>query len=120
LEEINETKVRCDPHCTVCAKEERLRLLAVKLQSRGLDARLIACGVPEDGQHCDAVTVMNPGVSQRGIFRIDDDGSATWHLPGAKLDDDDVIGRMVDEVVNALRANGMRLPQRKPHDQQPG
>jgi hypothetical protein len=120
LEEINGTRVRCDPDCTVCAKEERLRLLTAKLMSRGLDARLIACGVAEDGRHYDAVTVINRAVPQRGVFHVDDDGTATWRFPGSNLDDDDAIGRMVDEAINALRANGMRLPQRKPRDQQPG
>jgi hypothetical protein len=50
LEQTYGTRARCDPGGTICAKEERLRLLAVKLKTRGLDARLTARGVPEDAR----------------------------------------------------------------------
>jgi excisionase family DNA binding protein len=99
--------------CTACAREERLSLLAEKLRSRGLEANLITCSVRTDeDNHCDAITVTNPSAPQRGYFHIDSDGSVEWSYPGANLDDDG-IGRIVDEAINALRANGMRLPRRE-------
>lgn len=102
----------CADDCAACASERWLRVLADRLGNRGLEAEMIACGVPEDGRHFDAVTVMNPAAPQRGVFHVDDDGSAAWEFPGSGLDDDG-IGRLVDEAVNALRARGMRLPRRQ-------
>jgi hypothetical protein len=100
----------CADDCVSCAREKRLRLLAEKLNNYGLETRLTTCGVA-DG-HKDAVAATNPRASERGVFHVDDDGSVEWTFPGASLDDDG-IGRLVDEAVNALRANGMRLPRRQ-------
>jgi hypothetical protein len=42
---------------------------------------------------------------------VESDGCVTWeHAAGL---DDDGIGRIVDEAINALQANGMRLPRRE-------
>jgi hypothetical protein len=106
------TLVNCPADCAACDREQPLRLLAQKLRNHGLDARLTTCGM-EDG-HCDSVTVTNPANPQRGSLHIDDDGRATWDFPGARLDDDG-IGRMTDEAINCLRANGVRLPRRQAH-----
>jgi hypothetical protein len=100
----------CPDDCGPCASEKRLRLLAEKLSTRGLEARLTTCGIA-DG-HKDAVVATNPRAPERGVFHVDDDGSAEWAFPGSQLDDDG-IGRLVDEAINALRASGMRLPKRQ-------
>jgi hypothetical protein len=100
----------CADGCAACASEKRLRLLAEKLNNRGLETRLITCGSADS--HKDAVVATNPRAPGRGLFHVDDDGSVEWTFPGAKLDDDG-IGRLVDEAINALRANGMRLPKRQ-------
>jgi hypothetical protein len=99
----------CPDNCAACESEKRLRLLAEKLSNRGLETRLMTCGAA-DG-HKDAVVAVNPRAPERGLFHVDGDGSVEWTFPGASLDDDG-IGRLVDEAVNALRANGMRLPRR--------
>jgi hypothetical protein len=57
------------------------------------------------------MVAANPRAPERGLFHVDGDGSVEWTFPGASLDDDG-IGRLVDEAINALRANGMRLPRR--------
>jgi hypothetical protein len=101
---------RCADDCAPCASEKRLQLLAKKLNNRGLDARLITCGIA-DG-HKDAVVATNPRAPERGQFHVDGDGAVEWTFPGASLDDDG-IGRLVDEAINALRANGTRLPRRR-------
>ncbi len=67
---------------------------------------------PQDGKHYDAMTVTNPAAPQRGTLHIDDDGSAAWEFPGTGLDDDG-IGRLIDEAVNALRASRLQLPRRQ-------
>jgi hypothetical protein len=100
----------CADGCAACASEKRLRLLAEKLSNRGLETRVITCGAP-DG-HKDAVVAVNPRAPERGLFHVDGDGSVEWTFPGASLDDDG-IGRLVDEAISALRANGMRLPKRQ-------
>jgi len=100
----------CADGCAACASEKRLRLLAEKLNNRGLETRLITCGSADS--HKDAVVATNPRAPGRGLFHVDDDGSVEWTFPGAKLDDDG-IGRLVDEAINALRAHGMRLPKRQ-------
>jgi hypothetical protein len=100
----------CPDNCAACESEKRLSLLAEKLNNHGLETRLITCGVA-DG-HKDGMVATNPRAPGRGLFHVDDDGSVEWTFPGAKLDDDG-IGRLVDEAINALRANGMRLPKRQ-------
>ena len=99
----------CADGCAACESEKRLRLLAEKLTNRGLETRLITCGAA-DG-HKDAMVAANPRAPERGLFHVDGDGSVEWTFPGASLDDDG-IGRLVDEAINALRANGMRRPRR--------
>jgi hypothetical protein len=60
------------------------------------------------------MTVTNPAAPQRGSLHIDDDGSAAWDFPGAGLDDDEGIGRLIDEAMNALRASRLQLPRPQP------
>jgi hypothetical protein len=100
----------CPDNCAACESEKRLSLLAEKLNNHGLETRLITCGVA-DG-HKDGVVATNPRAPERGLFHVDDGGSVEWTFPGVKLNDDG-IGRLVDEAINALRANGMRLPKRQ-------
>jgi hypothetical protein len=102
----------CPEDCTDCAGEQRLFLLADRLRHRGLEVSFDTCDSQTKDGHYDSVTVTNPSLPERGSLHIDSDGEVVWHRPGAKLDDDG-IGRILDEAINALRANGMRLPTRQ-------
>jgi hypothetical protein len=61
----------------------------------------------------DAMTVTKPAAPQRATLHIDDDGSAAWDFPRAGPDDDGV-GRLINEAVNALQTSGLQLPRRQP------
>jgi hypothetical protein len=102
----------CPGDCTDCAGEQRLTVLADRLRQRGLEISFDTCDSQTKDGHYDSVTVTNPSQSERGSLHIDSDDEVMWHYPGAKLDDDG-IGRLLDEAINALRANGMRLPRRR-------
>jgi hypothetical protein len=99
--------------CADCASQQRLMLLAGKLRDTGLETHFDTCDTGTKNSHYDSVTVTNPAAPERGAFHIDSDGCVEWAFPGAELGNDDGIGRIVDEAVNALRANGMRLPRRQ-------
>ena len=93
---------------------QRLRVLAAKLNDRGLHTEFGTCATGTPAGHFDSVYVSNPAAAGRGLFHVDGDGSVEWTFPGSALDDDDAIGRLVDEAISALRASGVRLPRRQP------
>jgi hypothetical protein len=87
---------------------ELARMLARKLESRGLDSRLMTYpGDAPDDEHVEEIVIVNPAARERGEVRVGDDGSVTWEYFG-KLDEAGV-SRIVDEVTNALRATGVRF-----------
>lgn len=91
-----------------CMNGELARLLAKKLESRGLDFRLVTYpGDADDDEHIEEIVIVNPEARERGEVRVGDDGSVTWEYFG-RLDQVGV-SRIADEVTNALRATGVRL-----------
>jgi hypothetical protein len=87
---------------------ELLAMLARKLESRGLEYRLVtySAGGPADERTVEIV-VTNPADPQRGEVRIGDDGGITWEYFGEMSEAG--AGRILDEATNALRATGMRF-----------
>jgi hypothetical protein len=86
----------------------QLRVLSEKLERRGLAARLVSYA--SDGvtsEHYDALTVTNPGASERGSMQIEKEGWVTWEYSGS-LHDDTGIDNLADKATNALRASGVR------------
>jgi len=93
------------PHCE---NGELARMLAKKLESRGLDFRLKTYADSMcDDKHVEKLVVVNPQAPERGEVHVGDDGGVTWKyfgtLDGAGTD------RILDEITNALRATGLRL-----------
>jgi hypothetical protein len=87
---------------------ELARMLVKKMESRGLDSRLVAYpSDADDDEHVEEIVITNPAARERGEVRVGDDGSVTWEYFG-KLDEAGV-SNIVDEVTNALRATGMRF-----------
>jgi hypothetical protein len=99
----------------------RLRLLSKKLANRGLHTRLVRADdgtVREDDEHCNALVADNPALPVRGWLQVNYAGEVEWYSEGTgTLDNDDAIGRIVDEAINILRANG--LPRRQPGESWP-
>jgi hypothetical protein len=95
------------PLHTHCENGELLSILAKKLESRGLDYRLVTY---PDGTHDDEqieeIVVTNPQARERGQFRIGDDGGVTWEYFGQL--DKSGINKLLDDATNALRATGVR------------
>jgi hypothetical protein len=91
-----------------CENGELLRMLAKKLESRGLDYRLVTYpgGTGED-QHIEEIVVINPAARERGEIRVCDDGGVTWEYFG-KIDEAGV-DKILDDATNALRATGLRF-----------
>jgi len=112
MSQVNDYQ-NCTPDCADCASQQRLVLLADKLRRRGLETDFDTCDTGTKDGHYDSATVTNPAAPERGAFHIDSDGCVEWAFPGAELSNDDGIGRMVDEAINALRASGVRLPRRQ-------
>jgi hypothetical protein len=91
-----------------CMNGELARLLAKKLEGRGLDSRLVTYpGDADDDERVEEIVIVNPTARERGEVRVGDDGSVTWEYFG-KLDEAGV-SNVVDEVTNALRATGVRF-----------
>jgi hypothetical protein len=91
-----------------CMNGELARMIVKKLESRGLDSRLVTYpGDADDDEHVEEIVIINPAARERGEVRVGDDGSVTWEYFG-RLDEVGV-GRTVDEVTNALRAPGVRF-----------
>jgi hypothetical protein len=97
-----------------CMNGELARMLVQKLESRGLDSRLVTYpGDADDDEHVEEIVIVNPAARERGEVRVGDDGSLTWEYFG-RLDDVGVAN-ILDEVTNALRAPGVRfLQERRP------
>jgi hypothetical protein len=97
----------CPDGCAECAGDQRLRVLAEKLEMRGLNSRLVSYPVEGvKGRHHDALSVTNTAAPERGLIHVEKDGSVTWVYSG-KLDDAG-ISKILDEATNALRATGLR------------
>jgi hypothetical protein len=91
-----------------CMNGELARLLVRKLESRGLDCRLVTYpGDADDDEHVEEIVIVNPAARERGEVWVGDDGSVTWEYFG-KLDEAGVSS-IVDEITNALRARGVRF-----------
>jgi len=91
-----------------CMNGELARMLVQKLESRGLDSRLVTYpGDAHDDEHVEEIVVTNPAARERGVVRVGNDGSVTWEYFG-KLDEAGV-GKILDEITNALRATGVRF-----------
>jgi hypothetical protein len=89
---------------------ELLLVLGRRLESRGLDFRLVTYpGDEVPGSRVEQVVVTNPRCLERGEVRVSDDGTVTWEFPGSL--DDAGVGRIVGEIAAALRVSG--LPQRR-------
>jgi|SRR5450755_3045965 hypothetical protein len=94
-----------------CDNGELIRMLGKKLESRGLEFRLVT--YPDDesqDSHVEQIVVTNPRSPERGEVRVSDDGSVTWEYLG-RLDDGGA-GGILDEIINALRASGLPLRRR--------
>lgn len=83
--------------------------LAGKLESRGLDSRLVTYPGDAHDDDIEEIVITNPAARERGEVRVGDDGSVTWEYFG-KLDKVGA-GEILDEVTNALRAAGVRVRQ---------
>jgi hypothetical protein len=107
----------CADDCSRCADVNRLRLLSERLASRGLATRLVRADdgtVQETDEHFSALVAHNPSLPGRGWLQVNFVGELEWYSDGTgTLDDDDVIGRVVDEAINVLRVSGVRLPRRE-------
>jgi hypothetical protein len=85
-----------------------IRALAERLEGCGLSSHLVSySGGAHDDEHIEGIVVTNPVARERGEVRVGDDGSVTWEYFG-KLDDAGV-GKILDEITNALRATGLRI-----------
>jgi hypothetical protein len=97
----------CPDNCAECASDQCLRVLAEKLEMRGLNARLVT--YPDEGvkgRHHDALSVTNTAAPERGLVHVEKNGSVTWVYSGTL--DDAGISKILDEATNALRAAGLR------------
>jgi hypothetical protein len=83
-----------------------LRVLAEKLERRGLETQLVTYPVDGvKGEYYDALQVANPASPERGEIHVEKDGCVTWEYPGSL--DDAGINKIADEAINALRATGV-------------
>lgn len=90
-----------------CADSELFRALARKLESRGLDCRIVAYeGADADDRDIEVIVVTNPVSKDRGEVRIGDDGSVSWEY-SSNLDETGAT-KILDDVTNCLRATGVR------------
>jgi hypothetical protein len=91
-----------------CLNGELAGLLVSRLESRGLDTRLVTYpGDADDGEHVEEIVITNAAARERGEVRVGDDGSVTWEYFG-KLDQAGVRS-IVDEITSALRATAVPL-----------
>jgi hypothetical protein len=97
---------------TKCVTGRLIRVLGEKLESRGLEFRLVTyLGDESQDRHVEQIVVTNPRSPERGEVRVSDDGSVTWEYLGT-LDDGGGAGGILDEIINALRASGLPLRRR--------
>jgi len=93
------------PHCM---NGQLARMLASRLEGRGLDPRLVAYpGNPGDDERVEEIVIVNPAARERGEVRVGDDGSVVWEYFGSL--DEAGVSNILDEVTTALRATGMPL-----------
>jgi hypothetical protein len=90
-----------------CMNGELAQMLVKKLESRGLDSRLVTYPGDADDEHVEEIVIVNPAARERGEIRVGDDGSVIWEYFG-RLNEAGVAS-IVDEVTNALRAPGVRF-----------
>jgi hypothetical protein len=89
-----------------CMSSRLIRMLAKRLENRGLQTTLeTSYGDMTDDVKSEEIVVVNPRSPERGLVRVGDDGFMTWEYSG-KLDDARV-GRILDEITNALQATGL-------------
>jgi hypothetical protein len=94
-----------------CGNGELIRMLGKRLESRGLEFRLVTYpGDESQDSRAEQIVVTNPRSPERGEVRVSDDGSVTWEYHGT-LDDAGAC-RILDEIINALRASGLPLRRR--------
>jgi hypothetical protein len=87
---------------------ELARMMASRLESRGLDPRLVTYpGDPGDDERVEEIVIVNSAAPERGEVRVGDDGSVTWEYFGSL--DEAGVSSILDEVTSALRATDMRL-----------
>jgi hypothetical protein len=88
-----------------CLNGELADLLISRLESRGLDSRLVT--YPSDDERIEEIVVVNPAARERGEVRVCDDGSLTWEYIGSL--DEAGLTKILDAVTGALQAPGRRL-----------
>jgi hypothetical protein len=112
LDEVTDVN---DTHNDGCARRESgepLKMLAHRLESRGLDSRVVNYPGGEADDDVEELIITNPAARERGEIRIGDDGSVTWEYFGNL--DETGIGKILDEVTNALRGPGVLLRRIRP------
>jgi hypothetical protein len=91
-----------------CESGELLKLLAKKLESRGLDYQLVSYpGSASEDAPIEEIVITNSAARERGEIRICDDGGVTWEYFGTI--DEAGINKILDDATNALRATGLRI-----------
>jgi len=93
--------------CAQCMSSEPLRVLARRLESRGLDARVVVYPGGVADEHVEEIVITNPAARERGEIHVGDDGGIMWEY-FAELDNAG-LSRILDEVTNALRSPGVLL-----------
>jgi hypothetical protein len=87
---------------------ELARLLASRLEERGLDSRLVSYrGDPGDDERVEEIVIVNPASRERGEVRVGDDGSVTWEYFGSL--DEAGLTKILDTVTGVLQATDRRL-----------
>jgi hypothetical protein len=95
-----------------CENGDLMRNLGTKLESRGLDVRLVT--YPDDespDSPIEQIVVTNSRYPELGEVRVSDDGGLTWDYFGTL--DEAGVGRIADEITNALRAPGLPVRRRE-------
>jgi hypothetical protein len=95
-----------------CSGSEPLQMLAKRLESRGLDSRVVNYPGGESDEDVEELVITNPAARERGEIRIGDDGSVTWEYFGNL--DQAGAETILDEVTNALRKPGVLLRRIRP------
>jgi hypothetical protein len=86
---------------------ELAKMLASRLEGRGLDPRLVSYPGDPGDERVEQIVIVNPAAPERGEVRVGDDGSVTWEYFGSL--DEAGVSNILDEVTSALRATGVRL-----------
>jgi len=103
---------RSRPHCM---NGELALMLVGRLESRGLDPRLVTYpGGSGDDEQVEQIVIVNPAAPERGEVRVGDDGSVTWEYFGSL--DEAGVSKILDEVSDALRATECGWPRTGCHE----